>query len=95
MHVLNAKCCQMANICPGFPCAACQTVDFKKKDCESEEGSVVRKSKGCLIAMFCPGIDADNYIVTFDSGMDMKRRALLTATTFFLDFQFFEKFGKE
>jgi len=64
VHVVNAKCCQMAHICIGWPCAACQTFKFDQvKDgarVESEEGSIVRKSKGCLLATFCPGLDADN-----------------------------------
>lgn len=93
VHVLNARCCQMAHICPGFPCNACQTFEFKKKDKEDFDGSIVRKSKGCLMAMCCPGIDADNYIITFDKEPDSKKRALLLSTNFFVDFQFFEKFG--
>jgi hypothetical protein len=87
--VVDGSCCQLGLWCKGYPCSACETIDFDLKNPTGEViSNIKKKSPGCLKAAFS---DADNFAIHFPKGATSEDKALIMAATLFMDYRYFEE----
>jgi len=85
---LNGGCCQWGLCCP-LPCGPCAEVDFPIEDSQtgSEVGHLQKRVPSCLKFLGAP--DVDNYKLDFGGVKNPQYKAMLIATSIFIDFRYF------
>ncbi|EGR29704.1 scramblase family protein, putative [Ichthyophthirius multifiliis] len=88
-YTIMGSLCQVGVCCKGLPCESCQTVRFELKDAEGKTVSNITKlTTGCLKS--CVG-DSSNFSVCFPLQSAATDKALIVASTLFLDYMYFEE----
>lgn len=90
MHIFTS-CCQLGIMCQGYPCKACEKVDFQVFDSNGNEiTKICKRGKDCLKNAIG---DADNFGLEFPKSMGWEHRTLLMSAVLLIDFMMFEEKG--
>merc|ERR1719361_1254259 len=91
---VDSGCCQWGVCCP-LPCGNCSEIKFDIWDVEAGEkvGNLQKKVPSLFKFLYAP--DVDDYQVNFEGVQRPEYKALIMASTIFLDFRYFNDNGND